>query len=284
MTRKPPARHACSAAVMTALAMLGFAQSAAARTAWPGRTRAAIVLTYDDALGSQLANAVPALDAAGLKATFFLSGVRQADVDAWRDVAAHGHELGNHTIFHPCAAATFPADPRYTLEAYRPASILREIEQQNVLLAALDGRDRHGFATPCGQTVAGGTDYIGPLKASGLVSYVRGVSETPADLGVDGATRDAMHIPARGFAEGTTGEQLIAYARQAQAAGGVAVFLFHGIGGDHLQVSNEAHRMLINWLRAHRRDLWTTTLQQALDWERTHRVSDVAGGPVADRR
>lgn len=271
-TRRMPGRR--SAATLAAAIVMAtmLCPAAFARTAWPGTAKAAIVLTYDDALESQLATAVPALDAAGLKATFFLSGVRQADVARWRSVAAHGHELGNHTIFHPCAAATFPADPRYTTEAYTPASILREIEQQNVLLAALDGRSRHGFATPCGQTLAGGADYIGPLRAARLVTYARGVSASPADLATDAAGRDPMQIPAHGFAEGTTGEQLIAYAQRAEAAGGLAVFLFHGVGGDHLQVSAKAHRMLIDWLNLHRRDVWTTTLGQALDWEGTHRV------------
>ena len=64
-----------------------------------------------------------------------------------------------------------------------------------------------------------------------------------------------MRIPAREFAEGTTGDQLIAYAREAEAAGSIAVFLFHGIGGDHIAVSAEAHRMLVDWLKAHRRDV-----------------------------
>jgi peptidoglycan/xylan/chitin deacetylase (PgdA/CDA1 family) len=103
------------------LALVAAASPATARTAWPRGARAAIVLTYDDALASQLANAVPALDRSGLHATFFLSAVRPGDVSRWRAVAAKGHELANHTIFHPCAAATYPADPRYTAEAYIPA-------------------------------------------------------------------------------------------------------------------------------------------------------------------
>ena len=40
---------------------------------WPGGARAAVSLTYDDGLDSQIAHAAPALDAAGLKGTFFLT-------------------------------------------------------------------------------------------------------------------------------------------------------------------------------------------------------------------
>ena len=68
-----------------AIAALIAQQAVAAQSmAWPNGARAAIVLTYDDAVRSQLDNAIPALDAAGLKGTFFLSNVRQADVGRGR--------------------------------------------------------------------------------------------------------------------------------------------------------------------------------------------------------
>lgn len=242
----------------------------AAATTWPNGAKAAVVLTYDDALASQLDHAVPQLDAAGFKGTFFLSGVKQVDVPRWRAVAAKGHELGNHTIFHACAAANFPADPRYTTEAYTPSSMLREIEQQNVLLTALDGRKQHGYATPCGQSMAGGVDYLEALRKADLVTYVRGVVATPDDLRGNVATIDPMHVPARGFPEGVTSVQLIDFAKEAEAGGGVAIFLFHGVGGDYLQVSDTVHQQLIDWLVAHRREVWVTTLQEALTWAKTH--------------
>ena len=244
--------------------------SAASATNWPGGAKAAVVLTYDDALGSHLDNAVPALDAAGFKATFFLSGVKTADVPRWRAVSVTGHELANHTIFHPCPASSFSADPRYTSEAYTPASMLKEIEQQNVLLTALDGKPTHGFAWPCGQTLAGGLDYLEALRVAKLVTYARGVHTSPDDLRADVGRMDPMHVPSRGFGEGTTGAQLIEFAKQAQAGGGMAVYLFHGVGGDYLQISDSAHRELLAWLAAHRSEVWVTTLQGALDWAKAH--------------
>ena len=71
---------------------------------WQGK-RCAVVLTYDDALDVDLDNAIPALDSLGLKATFYLSGYSgtlNTRLKEWRAVAAEGHELGNHTLFHPC--------------------------------------------------------------------------------------------------------------------------------------------------------------------------------------
>ncbi|NBB63774.1 polysaccharide deacetylase family protein [Pseudomonas sp. ODNR1LW] len=231
----------------------------------PAGTKAVVVLTYDDALPSQLAIAVPALDAAGLKGVFFLSNLEPESVEAWRAVAANGHELANHTLFHPCLASTYPADPRNTLDAYTPQSLLQEIAQANTLLTAIDGKMRHGYAMTCGQTEAGGQDYIEPLRQSGLVTYARGVSASADDLRRDISSLDRMHVPARGFPEGATGRDLIAFAEEALAGGGMAVFLFHGVGGDHLAVSEAAHAELLGWLAAHRDAVWTTTLQEAFD-------------------
>jgi peptidoglycan-N-acetylglucosamine deacetylase len=243
---------------------------ASAQTRWPNGAKAAVVLTYDDALESQLAHAIPALDAAGLKGTFFLANVKEGDVDRWRRAAAGGHELANHTIFHPCTHDVYPADPRYVSEAYTSASMLREIAQQNVLLRALDGKDRHGFATPCGQSLAGGKDYLEDLRKAGTVTYVRGVADLPASTRANVSTADPMHVPSRPFDKGATAEKMIAYVREAEQGGGWAVFLFHGVGGDYTAVPDDEHRAFVAWLAQHRDEVWVTTLQGALDWAKAN--------------
>jgi peptidoglycan/xylan/chitin deacetylase (PgdA/CDA1 family) len=245
-------------------ASLALAASPSSVSGWPGGARGAVVLTYDDAVPSQLDHAVPALDAAGLKGTFFLSNVRLADVDRWRAVAANGHELGNHTLNHPCLAGTFDMPPRQQLESHTVDSVLQEVTQQNVLLTALDGRSEHGFAVPCGQTVAGGKDYLEPLRQSELVTYSRTVSTDRPLVLVDGSTIDLMKMPGRGFASPQNANDLIRYAEQALSSGGLAVFVFHGVGGDYLQVTSDDHRRLVEWLAAHRQSVWTTTMRDAV--------------------
>ena len=67
--------------------------------------KCAVVLTYDDAMPNQLNYAIPLLDSFGLKGTFYLTGYSKAfgpRIKDWRKAAAKGHELGNHTLFHPC--------------------------------------------------------------------------------------------------------------------------------------------------------------------------------------
>ena len=242
--------------------------SAQAGTKWPDGAKAAVVLTYDDALTSQLDHAVPVLDAAGFKGTFFLTGLKPEAVARWRAVAAEGHELGNHTVLHACPASGSSGDISHTSNAYTTERMLKEIEQQNVFLTSLDGKPTHGFASPCGATLAGGHDYVEALRAAKLVTYVRGVYTSPEDLRAEVGRMDPMHTPSRGFPDGVTGAQLIDFAKDAEAGGGMAVYLFHGVAGDYLQVSDAAHRELIAWLAAHRSEVWVTTLQGALDWAR----------------
>src|SRR5437868_7851332 len=71
---------------------------------WPGK-KCAVVLTYDDALNVHLDNVIPLLDSLALKATFYLTAYSPGcakRIDDWRKAAVRGHELGNHTLFHPC--------------------------------------------------------------------------------------------------------------------------------------------------------------------------------------
>ena len=249
---------------LTVMAALIVQATAAHGMAWPNGARAAIVLTYDDAVPSQLDNAIPALDSVGLKGTFFLSNVRQADVARWKAAAASGHELANHTLNHPCLAGTFEMPLRQQLEQYTPESVLHEIGQQNVLLTALDGRPDHGFAVPCGQTLAGGKDYLEPLRRSKLVTYSRSADETDDDLQRDPASFDLMRLPGRGFVG--SAEQLIEFADKAAKGGGLAVYVFHGVGGDYLSVSAPEHRRFVEWLNAHRETYWVATMRDVVKW------------------
>ena len=71
--------------------------------AWPDNKKGAVSITFDDGLTSQISLAIPALDARGLKGTFFVvtdwAGYWNT-WDAWRSAAAEGHEIGSHTLSH----------------------------------------------------------------------------------------------------------------------------------------------------------------------------------------
>src|SRR4051812_28311736 len=70
---------------------------------WPQGKKAALSLTFDDARLSQADFGFDILDAHGVKATFYVlfDGLENR-LDAWKAAVANGHEIGNHTVTHPC--------------------------------------------------------------------------------------------------------------------------------------------------------------------------------------
>lgn len=252
--------------ILSLLFGLALAAPACAQPAfhWPDGQRAAIALTYDDSAPSQLQFAAPQLDAAGLKGTFFLSGGRIApeNVSRWRAVAETGHELANHTINHPCARGAYEMPPQYTTESYSVATMLAEIQTMNTLLTALDGKAAHAFGPPCGHIVVGGENYLAPLEASGLVTYIRDERATP--IAANGPPMTGV-----GFVD-ASGADMIAWVEQVRARGGGGVIVFHGVGGDYLSVSAEAHAELLAYLAAHRDTIWTTTFSEMMDYTKAH--------------
>lgn len=235
---------------------------------WPQHKKAVIVLTYDDALESQLNTAVPQLEAAGLKATFFLTGdINEVTIPRWRKLAKHGYELGNHTLFHPCAPA---ADNPVSSAAYTIQSILGEIEIMNHFLYAVDGKSARTYAYPCTETTIGnGQDYVDSLQESNLVKYARIGGDTDAVV-TNFKHLNPLLIPSYGLEENTTGEQLIAFVKSVERKGGMGVFMIHGVGGDYITISATAHRQLITYLKRHKKDIWVPTFQEAMDYIEQH--------------
>lgn len=230
--------------------------------AWPDAKRAAVVLTYDDALSSQLDIVLPALDATGLKGTFFLFGskILPEQIARWRAAAAEGHELGNHTVRHACPQASYPPAKKIdTSEAYDVDTMLTEIRTMNTMLTAVDGKLQHSLATPCGQHLAGGVDYLPALRASGLVRFTRAADPSTAPL-------DPMNVPAQFFNANATGADLIAAVQDAERTGGMIVLGFHGVGGDYLTVPAEAHAQLLAYLKDHSDTLWIAPFSTVIDY------------------
>jgi peptidoglycan/xylan/chitin deacetylase (PgdA/CDA1 family) len=238
-----------------------------AQIAWPAKgKKAALVLTYDDALRSQLDNAIPQLEAAGFKGTFFLDGdITPAEMLRWRKVQKSGHELGNHSLFHPCPRALLPDRRNYLTENYDVDRMLGEIAAMNNLLFGIDGATARTYAAPCSQMLVGGVDYTDALRRSGLVRYSRTGGDQYRSVIHDFAKLDLHQVPSWGPVDQPNGAALIAYASRVRDANGLGVLQFHGVGGDYLEVTAEAHQQLLHWLREHP-DVWVATFQEVMDY------------------
>ena len=232
----------------------------AAAFAWPNGARAAVSLAYDDALDSQLDHALPALDRHGLRASFYLQLSNPAvarRMDAWRAASRRGHELGNHSLFHQCARSKPGRDwveAHRNLDTTSAAQMRDQVLLGNTMLAAIDGRSERTYTAPCGDTLAAGRDYLPEVRAAFVAIKVGsndGVVETMATL-------DPWAVPVAA-PSGVSGAQLIAIVQEAVRRGTMVNFTFHGIGGDYLDVSTEAHAELLRFLAANRRLVWTDT-------------------------
>ena len=245
--------------------------NAQAQFSWPPGKTSAIVLTYDDALPSQLDVAVPQLDAARLKGTFFLDGdITAAEKRLWRTVQRAGHELGNHSYFHPCPRALMPERPQYYTENYDVPRMLGEITAMNNVLNGIDGIKTRTYARAL-QPDAGRRHRLhrACCATSGLVKYARTGGDACKSVVVDPDSLDPFQVPSWGPVDHPDGPHLVAYVMRVQEARGLGVLQFHGVGGDYLEVSARAHHELTEYLVRHP-EIWVDTFQNVMDYVVAH--------------
>ncbi|MET1023384.1 MAG: polysaccharide deacetylase family protein [Pseudoxanthomonas sp.] len=263
---------------LLAWAVASACSAASPTFAWPEGKRAAVSLAYDDALDSQLDNAIPALDKVGLKGSFYLQLSREpvlARLPEWRAAAAEGHELGNHTLFHQCRA-WLPdrswVQPQRNLDTTTRAQMKDQVLLANTMLHAIDGRHARTMTVPCGDRQAQDGDYL-PLVKDAFVAIKAADGAVVADM----ATLDLSAVPVTAPV-GVTGRELIAQVEEAGRKGTMVNFTFHGIGGDYLTVSSEAHAELLAYLAAHRDAYWTDTFLNLMTYVRQQQAAR-AGAP-----
>ena len=134
-----------------------------------------------------------------------------------------------------------------------------ELAAMNTTLLALDGESVRTLGYGCGDTTAGGRSYVDaarPLFLAARIGEDRVVTDVRA--------LDPMLVPSW-MVQGVSGEEMIAFAKKAIDAGGLAVFMFHGVGGGHsIDISREAHQKLVGWLAANRQTVWTDTFRSVM--------------------
>lgn len=235
----------------------GYAQDTTHR--WNNK-QCAVVLTYDDAIDIDLDNVIPALDSLKLKGTFYLIGnspVVNKRLDEWRIAAKHGHELGNHSMFHPCDGS-LPGrsfvTPDGDLSKYTVARAVQEIRANNILLKAIDGKEKRTFAYPCGDLKIGGVNFYSQLRNDFVGA--RGVSpglQTAKQVDLDDINCYSIN--------GQNADYMIGLVKKAQQTHTLLVFLFHGVGGGHgLNVDKGEHSKLIHYLKDHEKDIWVAPM------------------------
>lgn len=244
------------------LVVLGLViQNSLAQTSgkWNGK-EFAVVLTYDDSLDEHLDNVIPSLNKCNLKGTFYIIGsskcFRKRNSE-WKSAAKDGHELGNHTLMHPCANTPKrkkQLPPELDLNNYTLKKVVDEIALTNDILAKTDGKLKRTFAFPCGQKKVNDTIFYDYVKKSFVGA--RGVKRGMKSMN----EIDLEDMNAYGMKE-HTGQEMIALVDEAIKNKKLLVFLFHGVGGGSpLNVAIEEHQKLLAYLNSQKKKVWVAPM------------------------
>lgn len=232
-----------------------YAQS---NNSWNGK-KSAVVLTYDDAIDQHLDNARPVLDSLGLKATFYITAFSpsvQQRLSEWKQLAVNGHELGNHTLYHPCIGGTGRewVTKDHDLQNYTVQRVTEEIRMTNLFLQSLDGKIKRTFAFTCGDTKAGGIDFTQNIKNDFLaLRSVRNEMHT-----IDKVNLDDVDCY---LANNNTAAEMKDWVDKAISSNSLLVILFHGVGGGNsLNVTTAAHRELLQYIKQKETAIWVAPM------------------------
>lgn len=239
---------------------------------WPDRYQGAISLTFDDGMASQLAIAAPMLTQFSIQGTFYLNpldGFEQT-MSAWCAVATAGHELGNHTIRHPCSNnhAFISEVGRLALETMSLDEMEQEILETGRRISHLAPQQQFtSFAYPCY------LEYLG--QGANRQSYVPLVTQhCIAGRGRGEYANDPQRCDI-GYlwswqCERMSGAELVGLAEEAAAQGRWGIMTFHGIQEGHLSITDRDLETLCIHLNRNQDRIWTapvaTIAQQLSAW------------------
>ena len=163
LSRRSPVKRCLVAALACAFVLLlmpgralrAQAPAAADAVAWPGGARMALSLSFDDGRESQVTQGLPVFARHGVKVTLYVvPSAVERHLEGWKQAAAAGHEIGNHSLTHSCSG-NFPFSRQKALEEHSIARMRDELAEANRRIAALLGVTPRTFAYPCGQTFVG---------------------------------------------------------------------------------------------------------------------------------
>ena len=234
---------------------------------WNGK-KCAVVITYDDAIDQHLDNATPVLDSLGLKATFYITAFSQSmqtRMNDWKKLATKGHELGNHTLYHPCIGGKGRewVKPEYDMNNYTVKRMVDETRMTNLFLQALDGKTKRTFAFTCGDMKIGDSSFIKAMKNDFVAARaVRNQMHKLHEI-------DLLNIDCY-MVNGETGTQMIDWVKKAIETNSLLVILFHGVGGGNaLNVSIPAHREFLEYLKKNEKGIWIAPMLEVAEYIKT---------------
>ncbi len=239
---------------------------------WPKNRRAAVSLTYDDGIPNHPQVVAPLLEQYGLRGTFYIpikDDVLQNPLP-WRAMAERGHELGNHTVFHPCWSAGNKykdwLPDQYSLVHYTPERWLDEIQTANQGLELIDNQTERTFGNTCFDNFIGPEDdplCLEPLIAQAFLAARGEQTGRPVDLAnLNFNNLGTIWADRRSFGD-FAGEL-----QEITDNSGWVIYTFHGVGeAAHTHHINAAeHLRLLEFLHDNANRYWTAPVIEVVRW------------------
>jgi peptidoglycan-N-acetylglucosamine deacetylase len=244
---------------------------------WPDGKRFALSLSFDDARVSQVDTVLPVLDKYGVKATFFLvPSLAEKRLDGWKRAVVAGHEIGNHSLHHPCSLNyRFAADN--ALENFSLEMMRDDLVKTNQWIKDKLDVTARLFAYPCGQTFVGhgqSTKSYVPLVAE-MFTVGRGFFLMDAPLitpFIDPVHSDLAQIAGIAM-DDRTFDQVLALLQQAAADKSWVVLVGHDVGASGQQTTRPLMlEKLIEYAQDPKNGIWLAPVGVVTKYVQAHRA------------
>ncbi len=246
---------------------------------WLGKKQAAISLTYDDGYVSNLDNAIPQLEIAGFRGTFYLH-IRNPDVQAniarWKSAFENGHDIGNHSMSHLCG--------KQLLELTTEQLIYEVGGAEQWLIENIGYNEYRSYSYPCTECLPNDKSLIdGSIMPENFSNIYREivhktymVSRTTINNDVSKFTGSNTHdIDANAILwnQPSTLGPFVDFCKKALDSGGWAVIAFHGIGDNKMPTDFAVHQELINYLKLNHEKYWVAPISEVAKHIRSNPIT-----------
>lgn len=202
---------------------------------WPEGKKMGLSLTFDDARFSQVDHGIPLLDKYEVRGTFYVLPQNMVTrIDKWKNAVNKGHDIGVHSLFHPCSG-NFAFARNNALENYTLNKMEMELDSATKFIHKELGVRPVSFAYPCGQTFVGRG-----LKTKSYIPLVASMFETGRgwlDEGANDPTICDMSQLMGMELDGKSFDEILKLIEAAKSNGEWLILVGHDIGKGGVQVS-----------------------------------------------
>lgn len=226
--------------------------------------RGAVSITFDDGTENQLARAVAPLDERGLRGTFYINPrdtVMTDFADDWRAIARRGHEIGNHTLSHPCPASITGGRGLEDMTLDGMEADVLEADRRLRLIAP--EQDAWTFAYPCYATYVGrGPDrqsYV-PIVAK---HFVAGRAAGEIGFANHPARMDRFALVATPV-ERLEVEEVLHLIERLSFSGHWLILVFHDIETGVLPVRSDRYLTILDYIATASTEIYVATVGEVI--------------------